>query len=95
MFTQGKIGGDRGGNHCTYDETLIKKKGNTHIVDNEAITKASFINPFCLNVCSVTICNSFSFVDTTESKGMLILSLEIQGNKQGNVWKNTPKHFNF
>lgn len=26
---------------------------------------------------------------------MSILSLQIQGNDQGNVWKRNPKHFNF
>lgn len=41
------------------------------------------------------ICTSFSFGDSTESKCMSILSLQIQGNDQGNVWKRNPKHFNF
>lgn len=33
------------------------------------------------------ICTSFSFGDTTDSKCMLILSLQIQCNDKGNVCK--------
>lgn len=38
------------------------------------------------------ICISFSFGDTTESKCMLTLSLQIQGNDKGNVWKKKPQN---
>lgn len=70
------------------------KKGTIH-------TEASFLKStsdllvVSFNVSYAFICASFSFGDSTEGKCVLILSLQIQGNDQGNVWKKNPKHFNF
>lgn len=65
------------------------KKGTIH-------TEASFLKStsdlvVSFNVSYAFICASFSFGDSTESKRVLILSLQIQGNDQGNVWKKNPK----